>query len=49
MADAIKSVRPGLQDFYASLSDEQKAKFNTIGPPPNAGPPPQQRQSGGQR
>ncbi len=32
MADAIKSVRPDLQNFYASLSDEQKAKFNTIGP-----------------
>jgi hypothetical protein len=43
MADAIKSVRPDLQNFYASLSDEQKAKFNTMGPPPNA-----QRQSGQQ-
>jgi Holliday junction resolvase RusA-like endonuclease len=29
MAEAIKSVRPDLQNFYASLSDEQKAKFNT--------------------
>jgi hypothetical protein len=36
MADAIKSVRPDLSNFYASLSDEQKAKFNTMGPPPNA-------------
>jgi LTXXQ motif family protein len=43
MADAIKSVRPDLQNFYSSLSDEQKAKFNTMGPPPNA-----QRQSGQQ-
>jgi LTXXQ motif family protein len=34
MADAIKSVRPELNNFYASLSDEQKAKFNTMGPPP---------------
>jgi hypothetical protein len=49
MADAIKSVRPDLQNFYASLSDEQKAKFNTMGPPPKATSSPQQRQSGGQR
>jgi hypothetical protein len=49
MADAIKSVRPDLNSFYASLSDEQKAKFNTMGPPPNATSSPQQRQSGGQR
>jgi hypothetical protein len=48
MADAIKSVRPDLQNFYASLSDEQKAKFNTIGPPPKAPSSPPQRQSGGQ-
>ena len=31
MADAIKSVRPDLENFYASLSDEQKAKFNMMG------------------
>jgi hypothetical protein len=49
MADAIKSVRPDLQNFYASLSDEQKAKFNTMGPPPKATSSPQQRQSGTQR
>jgi hypothetical protein len=49
MADAIKSVRPDLNSFYASLSDEQKARFNTMGPPPNAASSPQQRQSGGQR
>jgi hypothetical protein len=48
MADAIKSVRPDLNNFYASLSDEQKARFNTMGPPPNATSSPQQR-SGGQR
>ena len=45
MADAIKSVRPNLQTFYASLNDEQKARFNTMGPPPRA----QQDQSGGQQ
>jgi LTXXQ motif family protein len=33
MADAMKSVRPKLENFYASLSDEQKASFNTMGPP----------------
>jgi hypothetical protein len=49
MADAIKSVRPDLQNFYASLSDEQKAKFNTMGPPPQATSSPQQRQNGGQQ
>jgi len=49
MADAIKSVRPDLSNFYASLSDEQKAKFNTMGPPPKAASSPQQGQSGGQR
>jgi hypothetical protein len=36
MVDAIKSVRPNLQTFYASLSDDQKARFNTLGPPPKA-------------
>jgi hypothetical protein len=33
MAEAIRIVRPALADFYASLSDEQKARFNTLGPP----------------
>jgi hypothetical protein len=49
MAGAIKSVRPDLQNFYASLSDEQKAKFNTMGPPPKATSSPQQRQGSGQQ
>jgi len=49
MAEAIKSVRPDLQNFYASLSDEQKARFNTIGPPPKAASSLPQRQSGGQQ
>jgi hypothetical protein len=30
--DAVKTVRPPLEAFYASLSDEQKARFNEIGP-----------------
>jgi ABC-type transporter MlaC component len=33
MAGAIKTVRPALADFYSSLTDEQKARFNTLGPP----------------
>jgi len=32
---AMTLVRPQLESFYASLSDEQKAKFNTMGPPPS--------------
>jgi hypothetical protein len=31
MLDAVKLVRPALQDFYATLTDEQKAQFGTIG------------------
>jgi ABC-type transporter MlaC component len=34
VADAIKAIRPNLKNFYASLSDEQKARFNTMGPAP---------------
>jgi len=34
MSTAIKSIRPSLERFYASLNDEQKARFNTMGPPP---------------
>jgi hypothetical protein len=45
MADAIKSVRPSLETFYASLNDEQKARFNMIGPPQS---PSQARSQGGQ-
>jgi LTXXQ motif family protein len=28
---AVKSIEPALKDFYGSLSDEQKARFNSIG------------------
>ena len=35
MLDAMKTVRPKLQQFYASLSDEQKARLDTMGPPQN--------------
>jgi hypothetical protein len=29
---AVKTVRSALDDFYASLNDEQKANFDAIGP-----------------
>jgi hypothetical protein len=38
VADAIKSIRPALENFYASLNDEQKARFNVMrGPLPQRG------------
>jgi hypothetical protein len=30
--DAVKTVRPAAEAFYGSLTDEQKARFNEIGP-----------------
>ena len=38
MAEAIKTVRPALVSFYGSLTDEQKARFNTLGPPQTTSP-----------
>jgi len=32
MLQVVKSVRSALDDFYATLSDEQKAQFEAIGP-----------------
>jgi LTXXQ motif family protein len=32
LLDAVKSVRAALEDFYATLTDEQKAQFEAIGP-----------------
>ncbi|MGP0090312.1 MAG: Spy/CpxP family protein refolding chaperone [Xanthobacteraceae bacterium] len=32
MLQAVKTVRPALNDFYAALNDEQKARFEAIGP-----------------
>ena len=31
LADAVNTVKPALTDFYNSLTDEQKARFNVIG------------------
>ena len=32
MLQAVKQVRAALEDFYATLNDEQKARFESIGP-----------------
>ena len=48
IVDAMNIVRPKLESFYASLSDEQKARFNTMGPPQSAALQSEQRQRGGQ-
>jgi hypothetical protein len=40
--DAVKIVRPALEQFYNSLNDEQKARFNALGP--NLGERSQQQQ-----
>jgi len=32
MLQAVNTVRPALNDFYAALNDEQKARFEAIGP-----------------
>jgi LTXXQ motif family protein len=33
LAAAIKTVRPAVASFYASLTGERKARSNTLGPP----------------
>jgi len=43
MVDAIEAVRPSLKNFYASLSDEQKARFNLMGSPPKSASSPSER------
>jgi len=32
MLQAVKLVKAALEDFYATLSDEQKGQFEAIGP-----------------
>ena len=39
--EAVRIVRPALEKFYNSLSDEQQARFNTLGP--NIGEPSQRQ------
>jgi hypothetical protein len=31
MLQAVQTVEPALSDFYGSLDDSQKARFNSIG------------------
>jgi len=31
MLEAVKIVEPALENFYGSLTDEQKARFNQLG------------------
>jgi LTXXQ motif family protein len=35
MLQAVRTVRPALETFYQSLNDEQKARFNALGPDDN--------------
>jgi len=35
MLQAVRTVRPALDKFYQSLNDEQKARFNALGPDDN--------------
>jgi hypothetical protein len=34
MLQAVDTVQPALQQFYGSLSDEQKARFDRLGARP---------------
>jgi hypothetical protein len=38
MAEAVKTVRPALSNFYSSLTDDQKARFNTLQAPQTTSP-----------
>ncbi|HEX3496238.1 MAG TPA: Spy/CpxP family protein refolding chaperone [Methylocella sp.] len=47
LAEAVNTVKPALSDFYNSLTDEQKARFNVIGRAPPAATPQGETKSGG--
>jgi hypothetical protein len=47
LAGAVNTVRPALADFYNSLTDEQKARFNVIGRDSPAGTPQVETKPGG--
>jgi hypothetical protein len=32
MLEAVKTIRPAFETFYASMSDEQKARLDAVGP-----------------
>jgi hypothetical protein len=42
--EAVRIVRPALEKFYGSLSDEQQARFNALGPDIGGGSQPQPQQ-----
>ncbi len=42
--EAVRIVRPALEKFYTSLSDEQQARFNALGPHVGERPPQQPEQ-----
>ncbi len=44
--EAVRMVRPALEAFYNALSDEQRARFNTLGPRLPAADQPQQEANG---
>jgi hypothetical protein len=52
--EAVRIVKPALEKFYESLSDEQKARFNEVGPEvarnakPNQQPPANQEEANAQ-
>lgn len=46
--EAVKIVRPALENFYNSLSDEQQARFNALGPNIGERSPQQQQEAGTQ-
>jgi len=47
LAGAVNTVQPALTDFYNSLTDEQKARFNVIGRASPAAAPQGETKSGG--
>ena len=47
LADAVNTVKPALTDFYNSLTDEQKARFNVIGRASPSATPQGETRSGG--
>ncbi len=47
--EAVRIVRPALEKFYGSLSDEQQARFNALGPDLSASSQPQPQQEANAR
>ena len=43
MLEAVRTVEPALDDFYAALTDEQRARLTAIGAPDDTAAPPTHR------